>query len=83
MLVLGAQSPNRAGSPSTPNPASVGGPTLTVEDLTAVLKAHPEGLTIGQLFKAFSGRVTDRQLFITLVKENAKWGPDRKLRVKD
>lgn len=83
MLVLGAQSPNRAGSPSTPNPASSGGPPLTVDDITAMLKAHPEGLTIGQLFKTFSGRVTDRQVFISLVKNNAKWGADKKLRVKD
>lgn len=83
MLVLGSQSPNRAGSPSTPNPASSGGPPITVEELTAVLRPHPEGLTIGQVHRAFAGRVTDRQLFIQLVKNNAKWGPDKKLRAKD
>lgn len=83
MQIPGSQSPNHAGSPATPNPASGGGQTITAEDLTAVLQAHPEGLTIGQLHKAFAGRVTDRQLFISLVKNNAKWGPDKKLRVKN
>lgn len=90
---LGPQSPGARspGSPSTPD-ASGGGLgahsiNIKAEEIVAVLKAHPEGLTIGQLHKKFGARLAnnqpkDRQMFVALVKTNSKWGPDKLLRTK-
>ncbi|CAN8103086.1 unnamed protein product [Discula destructiva] len=88
----GSQSPNVRGgasSPPTPNPASggaLGAHTIKAEEIVAVLQAHPEGMTIGQLHKEFLNRLDgtqpDRQVFIALVKTNSKWGPDKLLRTK-
>lgn len=48
-----------------------------------MLAAHPQGMSIGQLHNAFKGRVTDRAGFISLVKNNSKWGQDKLLRTKN
>ncbi|KAF3767472.1 hypothetical protein M406DRAFT_288549 [Cryphonectria parasitica EP155] len=78
-LPPGSQTPSRATSPSAPNSS----PPLTAEDIIACLNAHPEGMNISQMAQYFKGpRMSDRKLFITLVKNNAKWGPDKLLRPK-
>lgn len=60
---------------------------ITTSDIIAALP--PAGISIGNLMKSFGGRVgddpatqTQKAAFIKLVRENAKYGPDKLLRPK-
>lgn len=83
---------SRAGSPAIQTPAAVkatgaqssSGPILPQEIIAAL---PPTGVLIGDLMKKFKHRIgtypqTTSQQFIQLVKQNAKYGPDKLLRPK-
>lgn len=68
-------SPGRAQSPA-------GGPVQAHEVLAAL---PASGITLKELLKGFAGRVQsaeDKKHFISLVKDNSKYGPDKLLRPK-
>lgn len=84
--LTGAQSPSNGG-PSTPVSASSTAP-VTKEEIITALNANPQGVTIGKLLGQFKDRVDgpgkmSRAEWISIVRYNARWGPDKLLRPKN
>lgn len=86
----GAVSTPRAGSPAA-GPAKSWTNPPTLEEITAALPPRPQGLSIGELMKLFTGRIakTDsqdglmpRKEWLRLVKLSCDFGDDRLLRRK-
>ncbi|KAI1004464.1 hypothetical protein K3495_g3749 [Podosphaera aphanis] len=78
---------SRQGSPAISTPLLPKLGPITMNDIVSALPAA--GISIGNLMKSFGGRVGDDPLtqtkkaeFIKLVRENAKYGPDKLLRPK-
>ncbi|KAL2065680.1 hypothetical protein VTL71DRAFT_3350 [Oculimacula yallundae] len=80
---------SRSGSPAaaTGSPGRAQSPDLgavTAEEVIAALPAS--GITLKELLKGFAGRIKtdqDKKHFITLVKDNLKYGSDKLLRRKE
>ncbi|CZT04717.1 hypothetical protein WAI453_007722 [Rhynchosporium graminicola] len=85
----GSPNPGAAGSRSGSPAAAIGSPGrvqppspngVSVQELIAAVPAS--GITIGELLEKFKGRIQDKKVFITTVKQNCMFGPDKLLRVK-
>jgi hypothetical protein len=67
-------------SPPTSRPAAakpVNQRPITVEEIIAALP--PTGISVGAMLKLFPGRISDKDRFIKMVKENSSYSPDDKL----
>ncbi|KAK4231272.1 putative transcription initiation factor IIF subunit alpha [Podospora fimiseda] len=80
-------SPPPGGSSASPPPSAAGGERVTAADVVATLARYPAGISLGNLIRLFSGRVDtpghlSKKEWISLVKANALFGPDKLLRPK-
>ncbi|KAK4166027.1 putative transcription initiation factor IIF subunit alpha [Cladorrhinum sp. PSN259] len=90
----GSATPAPGGSSGSPPPSGAvatgeNAPgKITTAEIIATLARHPNGITLGNLMRAFSGRVsespgsTSKKEWLYLVKANADFGPDKLLRPK-